>query len=51
MPVVSYVDPALVQDKETVDLKSITLSYTFHMQRDPSKPTVASEAGKSKSSL
>ncbi|SNT32394.1 cytochrome c oxidase assembly protein subunit 11 [Tardiphaga sp. OK246] len=51
MPVVFYVDPALLQDKETANLKSITLSYTFHLQRDPPKSTAASAIEKSKSNL
>lgn len=30
MPVIYYVDPAILQDEEVGDLDSITLSYTFH---------------------
>ena len=30
MPVVYYVDPAILDDKDAVDVESITLSYTFH---------------------
>ena len=30
MPVVYYVDPAILDDKDARDVESITLSYTFH---------------------
>jgi cytochrome c oxidase assembly protein subunit 11 len=42
MPVVFYVDPALVADHENDGLNSITLSYTFYSVRDPAPKPVAS---------
>src|SRR5262249_10706253 len=38
MTVVFYVDPAMAKDFDTADTKSITLSYTFYQQREPSRP-------------
>ena len=47
MPVVFYVDPALVADPENDGLNSITLSYTFYPVRDPApKPVASTEADK-----
>src|SRR3954464_13063446 len=44
MPVVFYVDPAVVGDHENAGLNSITLSYTFYPVRDAApKPVAASE--------
>jgi len=39
MPVIYYVDPAILQDPEANDLEQITLSYTFHPAKD--QPGVA----------
>jgi cytochrome c oxidase assembly protein subunit 11 len=52
MPVVFYVDPALVKDGDNAGLNTITLSYTFYPVRDPApKPVAASEPDKRKGSL
>lgn len=34
MPVLYYVDPAILDDPETRDIKEITLSYTFYRSND-----------------
>ena len=34
MPVIYYVDPAIMTDPELKDLQQITLSYTFHISPD-----------------
>jgi cytochrome c oxidase assembly protein subunit 11 len=52
MPVVFYVDPAVVGDHENDGLNSITLSYTFYPVRDAApKPVAAREPEKPRGSL
>lgn len=34
MPVIYYVDPAILDDPDTKDVQQITLSYTFHIAPD-----------------
>jgi cytochrome c oxidase assembly protein subunit 11 len=52
MPVVFYVDPVLVNDRDNDGLNSITLSYTFYPVRDPAaKPLTASEPDKREGKL
>jgi cytochrome c oxidase assembly protein subunit 11 len=52
MPVVFYVDPAIVKDSDNDSLNTITLSYTFYPVRDPAPtPVAASEADKRKGAL
>jgi cytochrome c oxidase assembly protein subunit 11 len=38
MAVVFYVDPKMAQDADGKDVDTITLSYTFHSQRDAQRP-------------
>jgi cytochrome c oxidase assembly protein subunit 11 len=52
MPVVFYVDPAVVADHDNDTLNTITLSYTFYPVRDAQpKPLAATEADQRKGSL
>jgi cytochrome c oxidase assembly protein subunit 11 len=52
MPVVFYVDPALVAESDNDGLNTITLSYTFYPVRDPApKPLAATEPEKPKGNL
>jgi cytochrome c oxidase assembly protein subunit 11 len=46
MPVLYYVDPAILEDEAIADIEQITLSYTFHRAKEP----VASALERSKSS-
>jgi len=38
MAVVFYVDPSMAKDAENAGTNTITLSYTFYRQREPSRP-------------
>lgn len=38
MTVVFYVDPALINDGDAQEHNTLTLSYTFHPQREPQRP-------------
>jgi cytochrome c oxidase assembly protein subunit 11 len=38
MAVVFYVDPSMATDPDGAEINTITLSYTFYSQREPSRP-------------
>jgi len=42
MPVVFYIDPTIAKDADGAELNTITLSYTFYPQREPSRPVADS---------
>ena len=49
MTVVFYVDPAMAKDFDNADTNTITLSYTFYQQREPSRPVAdGTPAGRTK---
>lgn len=39
MPVIYYVDPAILDDPDARDVKEITLSYTFHLVDEAENPS------------
>jgi cytochrome c oxidase assembly protein subunit 11 len=41
MPVLYYVDPAMLDDPNMQGVEQITLSYTFHRAKDPVNPALA----------
>ena len=46
MAVVFYVDPAMASDPDGADVNSMTLSYTFYPQREPSRPAGRQRRGR-----
>ena len=42
MPVVFYIDPVMAKDADGAEVNTITLSYTFHPQREPQRPVADS---------
>jgi cytochrome c oxidase assembly protein subunit 11 len=51
MAVVFYVDPAMAKDADGADVNTITLSYTFYQQREPSRPVADSTAGEKRGQI
>jgi cytochrome c oxidase assembly protein subunit 11 len=51
MPVVFYIDPSIVKDADGAELNTITLSYTFYPQREPSRPVADSAPAKRPGSI
>jgi cytochrome c oxidase assembly protein subunit 11 len=43
MAVVFYVDPSIIQDRDQIDLSTITLSYTFYRLREPEQPVAETQ--------
>ena len=49
MPVSFYVDPAMLDGPDTREVKQITLSYTFFIDREATERLRAKTAGRSTS--
>lgn len=45
MPVVFFIDPAIEQDEDLKNVKTITLSYTFFPAKAPTQPVARNSAG------